>query len=80
MFLQPAPAHSHPSWVFEVFKPNIYCSKSRLDQETQGLERMGGEGLFQTQAFKPPSWNLASSDMPNCSRGSLPVIFWISFL
>lgn len=24
----------------------------------------------QTHAFKPLSWNRASSDMPNCSRGS----------
>lgn len=27
-----------------------------------------------------PSWKRASSEIPYCSRGSFPVIFWISFL
>lgn len=41
VFSNPPLPHPHQSWTFEVFKPSTCSRKSRLDQETQGAERMG---------------------------------------
>lgn len=76
--------------LLKFLQPNTSPHRSRVSQETQDLAMVGraysshsgkAEPGPQTHhAFKLLSWNLASSDMPNCSRGSLPVIFRISFL
>lgn len=83
-------AHLWQPWAFEVFKPKHLPRQIQARPGNPGPSE-GEEGSPQpqweirgtragTQACKPLSWNLASSDMPNCSRGSLPVTFWISFL
>lgn len=70
-------APAHPG-AFEVFKPRYF--PQQIHGWPGNLGPGGQRGLVQAtgqlgsptrpHAFRLLSWNLASSDMPNCSRGS----------
>lgn len=50
------------------------CPSQGLGRSQEPAPARGG-----SYCLCAPSWKRASSEIPYCSRGSFPVIFWISF-
>lgn len=73
-------------WTFEQMYLNLFKKQNKTSQGSWGGGRGGQSNIGSWEPMQEASlgrllsWNLASSEMPNCSSGSLPVIFLISFL